>query len=103
MMGLPPINGLYTTFFAMMFYTIFGTSRHFSAGTEAIACLLTASAINEYHDVLFPDEHTNQSINETSYLSNDPAEAKALIAMAITLLVGLIQVKINDKDFFKIK
>jgi len=92
-MGLPPINGLYTTLFAMLFYTIFGTSKHFSAGTEAIACLLTASAINNYENVYFSDDiQTNLSLNETGYLSNDPAEAKAIIAMAITILVGIIQI-----------
>ena len=96
MMGLPPINGLYTTFFAMMFYTIFGTSRHFSAGTEAIACLLTASAINKYHGILFPEvSNVNETImvNNTNYLSNNIEEARSIIAMAITILVGLIQVK----------
>jgi len=97
LIGLPPINGLYTTFFAMMFYLIFGTSRHFSAGTEAIACLLTASAINKYQDVLFPSVSSlNETImNNTNYLSNNIEEARSIIAMAITILVGLIQVIAN--------
>ena len=96
LIGLPPINGLYTTFFAMIFYLIFGTSRHFSAGAEAVACLLTASAINKYHDVLFSEvSNVNETImnNNTNYLSNNIEEARSIIAMAITILVGLIQVK----------
>jgi MFS superfamily sulfate permease-like transporter len=94
MTGLPPINGLYTTFFSMMFYTIFGTSRHFSAGTEAIASILTASAINKYQGVLYPASalSPNATLNGTQFLSTNISEARAIIAMAITLLVGLIQV-----------
>ena len=98
LIGLPPINGLYTTFFAMIFYLIFGTSRHFSAGTEAIACLLTASAINKYQDLLFPGVSSSLNatiMNNTNYLSNNIEEARSIIAMAITILVGLIQVITN--------
>ena len=95
LIGVPHINGLYTTFFAMVFYLIFGTSRHFSAGAEAVACLLTASAINKYHDVLFSEvSSVNETLmNNTNYLSHNIEEARGIIAMAITILVGLIQVK----------
>jgi len=102
--GLPPINGLYTTFFAMVFYLIFGTSKHFSAGTEAIACLLTASAINKYHGILFPEvSNVNETImNNTNYLSNNIEEAKSIIAMALAILVGIIQV-ITKKNIYLTK
>ena len=85
----------------MIFYLIFGTSRHFSAGTEAIACLLTASAINKYQDVLFPEvSNVNETImNNTNYLSHNIEEARGIIAMALAILVGLIQV--ITKHIFK--
>ena len=82
----------------MIFYLIFGTSKHFSAGTEAIACLLTASAINKYQDVLFPGVSSSLNatiMNNTNYLSNNIEEARSIIAMAITILVGPIQVITN--------
>ncbi len=100
LIGVPHINGLYTTFFAMVFYLIFGTSKHFSAGTEAIACLLTASAINKYHGILFPEvSSVNETImNNTNYLSHNIEEAKSIIAMALAILVGIIQVITTKKN-----
>ena len=80
----------------MMFYTIFGTSRHFSAGTEAIASILTATAINKYQGILYPASTpaANATLDGTGFLSLNIAEARAIIAMAITLMVGIIQVRI---------
>ncbi|XP_012937879.1 sulfate transporter [Aplysia californica] len=43
--SLPPIFGLYTTFFATLFYLLFGTSRHVSMGTNALLSLLTANVV----------------------------------------------------------
>ena len=86
----------------MIFYLVFGTSRHFSAGAEAVACLLTASAINKYHDVLFSEVSNvnNETImNNTNYLSHNIEEARGIIAMALAILVGLIQV--ITKHIFK--
>ena len=42
---LPPAVGLYTTFFPVMIYLVFGTCRHMSVGTSALLSLLTASVV----------------------------------------------------------
>lgn len=93
MAGLPAVNGLYTSFFSMLLYAIFGTSRHFSAGTYAIVSLMTATSIKNFRGVLYSSggNSTNETITD-DFLSDNVADAKTLISMSITLITGVIQV-----------
>lgn len=43
--ALRPVNGLYTSFFPVTVYIIFGTSPHVSLGTNAAIALLTANVV----------------------------------------------------------
>ena len=49
----------------------------------------------QYQPYMYPrvEAHEqHEKIDEINYISNDPNEAKALIAMAITFLAGIFQV-----------
>ena len=48
MADLPPVNGLYVSFFTVLAYFFLGTSRHLSLGTYGIISLMVASAIEKY-------------------------------------------------------
>lgn len=105
---LDPVYGLYTSFFPVIIYFFFGTSRHISIGTFAVACLMMGSAIEK--GLKSPNVHiittcvnvtssvtpvsnlTNETVQQLSLSCSDNTESvKLQIAMAVTFLVGLIQ------------
>ena len=47
MASLPPINGLYVSFFPVLMYAIFGTTRQLSIGTFAVISLMVGAVIDK--------------------------------------------------------
>ena len=43
---LEPIVGLYAAFSPLLVYALFGTSKHFAAGPEALTAILTGVSVN---------------------------------------------------------
>ena len=103
MAGLPAINGLYVSFFAIVMYLLLGTSKHLShgkttfasirfyftenssrfskSGTYAIVSLMIFSAIEKYDGILFPshkDAGAHHGPAETTTLSMDGLEDHAV-------------------------
>lgn len=48
--GLDPIYGLYSCFFPALTYVFFGTSRHVSIGTFAVASMMVGAVKSEFMD-----------------------------------------------------
>ncbi|KAH3838835.1 hypothetical protein DPMN_112250 [Dreissena polymorpha] len=46
---LPPVVGLYVSFFPVVIYFFFGTSKHAAVGTSALVGLLTGSVIGKFY------------------------------------------------------
>ncbi|XP_064431487.1 pendrin isoform X2 [Mirounga angustirostris] len=91
--AVPVGYGLYSAFFPILTYFIFGTSRHISVGPFPVVSLMVGSVVLS----MAPDEHFHVSsgngtaFNATviDYVARDTA--RVLIASTLTLLVGIIQ------------
>ncbi|XP_044136099.1 prestin [Bufo gargarizans] len=91
--AVPPVFGLYSSFYPVFLYTFFGTSRHISIGTFAVISLMIGGvAIRLAPDEKFDIVEANIT-NSTEFLQNIEARdaMRVKVAVAITLLCGLIQ------------
>ena len=99
MAELPPINGLYVAFFAVIVYVFLGTSQHLSLGTHGVISIMVGSILLKHAGVLYPNEDmmssntTDTNKTNINFISNDPIEAKIMIATSLTLLTGFVHVK----------
>lgn len=105
---LPPIQGLYTGFFAPILYCFLGTSRHVSFGLMAVVTLMTGSVVQSVANL----HHTSPS-DQTTNLTNDSAifhrdedprytDLKVAVATSVTLLVGVMQVALGFFRFGRV-
>ena len=89
---LNPINGLYISFFPLLIYGIFGSSKHLAVGAIAIVSLLSGSVV----DRVARENPIPTSINVTNAsdlvpISQTDADYRVNIAATLALLVGLLQ------------
>ncbi|XP_061684705.1 solute carrier family 26 member 10 isoform X2 [Syngnathoides biaculeatus] len=81
--SVAPIFGLYTSFFPVIIYMIFGTGRHVSTGTFAVVSLMTGSVVEQ----LVP---TPTELNSSSPEGADFELQRIGVASAVALLSGII-------------
>ncbi|XP_036733455.2 solute carrier family 26 member 6 isoform X3 [Manis pentadactyla] len=85
--GLPPVFGLYSSFYPVFIYFLFGTSRHISVGTFAVMSVMVGSVTES----LAPDEAFLQAENATVNKTARDA-TRVQVASTLSVLVGLFQV-----------
>ncbi|XP_030063663.1 solute carrier family 26 member 6 [Microcaecilia unicolor] len=85
--GLPPVFGLYTSFYPVFVYFLFGTSRHISVGTFAVICVMIGSVTES----LAPNQDFILPGNGTLLDTAARNKARVELASALTFLVGLFQ------------
>ncbi|XP_053392839.1 sulfate transporter-like [Mercenaria mercenaria] len=84
--SLRPIHGLYSTFFPVLVYILFGTSPYISFGTNAVMALLTKEVVEREADS-FVALFTNTNASQPS--EDEIMDVKVSASMACCVLVGI--------------
>uniref|UniRef100_A0A672KF89 Solute carrier family 26 member 6 n=1 Tax=Sinocyclocheilus grahami TaxID=75366 RepID=A0A672KF89_SINGR len=89
--AVPPVFGLYSSFYPILIYFIFGTSKHISVGTYAVMSVMIGSVTERLapdSDFVIPGNDTNSTTLDI--VSRDAERVK--IAATVTFLSGIFQV-----------
>ncbi|NXA56536.1 S26A6 protein, partial [Nothocercus julius] len=114
--GLPPVTGLYSSFYPVFLYFFFGTSRHNSVGEQgpARSCPPAASVpfpgpfaiisvmIGSVTDSLVPSDNFLETVNNTNETVVNEARlnaARVELVATLTILVGVFQVALGLLQF----
>uniref|UniRef100_A0A8C5G9F5 Solute carrier family 26 member 6-like n=1 Tax=Gouania willdenowi TaxID=441366 RepID=A0A8C5G9F5_GOUWI len=95
--SLRPVFGLYTSFYPVLVYFIFGTSRHISVGTFAVISIMIGSVTER----LAPDsDFIVNGTNGTGSVDIDERDAyRVQIACSLTVLTGIFQILLGVVRF----
>lgn len=90
--AVPPVFGLYSSFYPVLLYTFFGTSRHVSVGTFAVISLMIGGVVvREAPDSMFYEPVNGTNMSAT--LNEAARDARRVqVAMVFTTLTGAIQI-----------
>uniref|UniRef100_A0A3Q2PUD0 Solute carrier family 26 member 6, like 2 n=1 Tax=Fundulus heteroclitus TaxID=8078 RepID=A0A3Q2PUD0_FUNHE len=95
--SLRPVLGLYSSFYPVLVYFIFGTSRHISLGTFAVISIMVGSVTER----LAPD--SNFMVNGTNGTESVNIAARdssrTQIACSLTVLTGIFQILLGVVRF----
>uniref|UniRef100_A0A7N6B3R0 SLC26A/SulP transporter domain-containing protein n=1 Tax=Anabas testudineus TaxID=64144 RepID=A0A7N6B3R0_ANATE len=96
--SVSPVFGLYSSFYPILVYFIFGTSKHISIGTYAVMSVMIGGVTERLapdSDFMNWDNVTNSSIIDT--VSRDAQRVK--VAAAVTFMSGLFQILLGLVKF----
>ncbi|NWR49871.1 S26A6 protein, partial [Regulus satrapa] len=116
--GLPPVTGLYSSFYPVFLYFFFGTSRHNSVGPLRGVLVPTLNSLPTLHlfsgpfavisvmigsltDSLAPSENFLESVNGSNATVNEELRdaTRVELVATITVLTGIFQVALGLLQF----
>ncbi|XP_033943145.1 solute carrier family 26 member 6-like [Pseudochaenichthys georgianus] len=89
--SVPPVFGLYSSFYPVLIYFIFGTSKHISIGTYAVMSVMIGGVTER----LAPDSNFMDwdNVTNSSQVNFDLRDAERVrVAAAVTFLSGIFQI-----------
>lgn len=98
--GIPAITGIYTAFFPVLVYFVFGTSRHNSMGTFAVVSIMVGKTVHNFnrdigknHAETYNAMENHADVDTQIWRIDDaPIYTPMQIVTALCLIVGAIQV-----------
>ncbi|KAM4670307.1 prestin isoform 2-T5 [Amazona ochrocephala] len=90
--SVPPVFGLYSSFYPVFLYTIFGTSKHISIGTFAVISMMIGGvAVREVPDEVITIGYNSTNVTDTPEYYSDRVTKRVQVAVTLALLTGIIQ------------
>ncbi|XP_060737732.1 solute carrier family 26 member 6-like [Tachysurus vachellii] len=96
--AVPPVFGLYSSFYPILLYFIFGSSKHISVGTYAVMSVMIGSVTERMapdSDFMMFSNSSNSSVIDTVTRDNE----RVKIAAAVTCLSGIFQLLLGLVQF----
>ncbi|KFQ23089.1 Prestin, partial [Mesitornis unicolor] len=90
--SVPPVFGLYSSFYPVFLYTFFGTSKHISIGTFAVISMMVGGvAVREVPDKIISVDFNSTNITDSLeyYAARDVKRVQ--VAVTLAFLSGIIQ------------
>ncbi|KFO04262.1 Prestin, partial [Balearica regulorum gibbericeps] len=85
--AVPPVFGLYSSFYPVFLYTFFGTSKHISIGTFAVISMMVGGVVVRQ----VPDEMISVGYNSTNVTDSLEYTKRVQVAVTLAFLSGIIQ------------
>uniref|UniRef100_A0A7E4W3I7 STAS domain-containing protein n=1 Tax=Panagrellus redivivus TaxID=6233 RepID=A0A7E4W3I7_PANRE len=100
--GVPPVYGLYASFFAPLIYTVFGTSKHISVGIFAVVSMMVGNVCLRYSTESLDDKISVNGTNNETVDDNLGFDHELIERLqCLTLVVGIMQLLMGFFRFDK--